>query len=56
MLSYLFHDKESLKAENYVTNVAGGLKPCCIVLWYQANHIELNKLSFEDFLTKSMTK
>ncbi|KAK0490438.1 hypothetical protein IW261DRAFT_1325476 [Armillaria novae-zelandiae] len=51
-----FANKETLKAENYVTNVAGGLKPRHIALWYQANHIDLNKLTFEEFLTKCMMK
>ncbi|KAK0493791.1 hypothetical protein EDD18DRAFT_1356264 [Armillaria luteobubalina] len=51
-----FANKETLKAKNYVTNVAGGIKPCRITLWYQTNHVDLNKLSFEEFLSKCMTK
>ncbi|KAK0471451.1 hypothetical protein IW261DRAFT_1314896, partial [Armillaria novae-zelandiae] len=51
-----FANKETVKAENYVINVAGGLKPRRVALWYQANHVELNKLTFEEFLTKCMTK
>ncbi|KAK0457190.1 uncharacterized protein EV420DRAFT_1691643 [Desarmillaria tabescens] len=47
-----FTNKETLKAENYVTNVAGGIKSRCVALWYQANHVKLNKLSFKEFLSK----